>query len=126
MMSKIKQMSMKDIVEKIGFPANLEEFKNTYKYNISEEKVKKFEEDIIILSQTGKQTFQDYLKIILENEQIFDKEIYFLHTTILLEQEYSEEFLGKKKRIQKVFNLNNKENDLIKKSELIKFCKRIL
>ena len=65
MMSKIKQMSMKDIVEKIGFPANLEEFKNTYKYNISEEKVKKFEEDIIILSQTGKQTFQDYLKIIL-------------------------------------------------------------
>ena len=40
MMSKIKQMSMKDIVEKIGFPANLEEFKNTYKYNISEEKVK--------------------------------------------------------------------------------------
>lgn len=126
MMSKIKQMSMKDIVEKIGFPANLEEFKNTYKYNISEEKVKKFEKDIIILSQTGKQSFQDYLKIILENEQIFDKEIYFLHITILLEQEYSEEFLGKKKRIQKVFNLNNNENDLIKKSELIKFCKRIL
>ena len=99
MMSKIKQMSMKHIVENIGFPANLQEFKNTYKYNISEEKVKKFQEDIISLSQTGKQTFQDYLKIILENEQIFDKEIYFLHTTILLEQEYSEEFLGKKKRI---------------------------
>ena len=107
MSSKIKQMSMMEIIKRIGFPSDLSEFESTYRYNINQEEIEKFKNQIVKLNNTPKKGFEDYMKLISEHESIFDKEIYFLHITKLLEKDL---YLGNEEK-PRVFNLKTHDTN---------------
>ena len=75
---------MTEIIKRIGFPSDLKEFESTYRYNVDKEEIEKFKAKVVKLNNTHKKGFEDYMNLINEHEDIFDKEIYFLHITKLL------------------------------------------
>lgn len=103
MSSKIEQMSMLEIVKKIGFPSDFKEFESTYKYNSKEEDIAEFKNQIINLANTPKRKFENYMECISQNEKIFDKDLYFFHIAKLLEKDL---FLSKEETAR-VFILRN-------------------
>ena len=107
MSSKIKQMSMTEIIKRIGFPSDLKEFESTYRYNVDKEEIEKFKAKVVKLNNTHKKGFEDYMNLINEHEDIFDKEIYFLHITKLLEKDL---YLGDEEK-PRVFNQKNNDTN---------------
>ena len=82
MESNINKLRMKEILNKVGFPVTINEFRNTYKYNVNLDTAIEFENK---LKQIRK--ISDIERIICEYEEIFDKEIYVFHIARLLEQD---------------------------------------
>lgn len=102
MNTEINRLSMREILNIIGFPIFKNEFRNTYKFNVNINVAKEFEGQLMLIRD-----IMDIEKAICKYEEIFDKEMYVFHTARLLEQDIENlkrvEILGDKNLKQQVF-----------------------
>lgn len=82
MVSKIDRLTMDKIVAQVGFPYNINELRNAYRYNVDVQVAMEFEKQIKM-----SKNFKDIARIMLQYENIFDKNIYVLHIGRLLEKD---------------------------------------
>lgn len=83
MASKIEKISIVEIIEKLGFFRDLNDLRATYKFNIDQETLNRFE-TAFFEEMNGRRDFSKYIQIIAENSEMFDKEIYALRAGSLL------------------------------------------
>lgn len=125
MESKINKLSMRQIIEEVGFPLMKNEFKNTYKFNANFDMTLQFENEL-----TKIRDINDIEKIICDYEFIFDKEVYIFHLARLLEQDIENikrtELLGNGKIEHLVFTYDstgkNKRRFFVNSKNLLKTC----
>ena len=102
MESKIKKMSMREILNNVGFPVIKNEFRSTYKFDVDIDLAMDFEDEISQMKD-----ITEIENIIYEYEEIFDKELYIFHVARLLEQDIENlkraEILGEKNIEQLIF-----------------------
>lgn len=125
MKSKINDLSMREILNKISFPIVKNEFRNTYKFNVDLDMAMDFEDE---LSQM--QEITEIEQIIYDYEEIFDKELYIFHIARLLKQDLENlkraEILGNDNIEQLVFTNDktgkNKRRFFVNAKNLLKTC----
>ena len=97
MVSNEKQLEFEKVVSKIGFPVRFEDYRATYKHDVSIEEVSKFETE---LKKYISIDYNKSLEIIKNNKNIFDVQLYLFHIGKYLEKDYKEskeaEILGTK------------------------------
>ena len=125
MESNINKLSMREILNKIGFPVTINEFRNTYKFNVDLNTAMEFESR---LKQITKMS--DIQQIVCRYEDIFDKEIYVFHMARLLEKDIENikraELLDKEAVGQLVFTNDitgkNKRRFFVNAKNLLRNC----
>ena len=125
MESKINKLSMRQILNEVGFPLMKNEFRNTYKFNVDIDIAMRFEEGL-----TKIKSISDIERIICEYEEIFDKELYIFHIARLLEEDIEtykrSELLGVQNTEQLVFTNDatgkNKRRFFVNAKKLLKTC----
>ena len=125
MESKINKLSMREILNNVGFPVIKNEFRSTYKFDVDLELAMEFEDE---LSQM--QDIMEIEQIIYDYEEIFDKELYIFHLARLLEQDLENlkraEILGNKNLEQLVFTNDktgkNKRRFFVNAKNLLRTC----
>lgn len=86
MVSKLDKITMERLIMQVGFPYNINELRNTYKYNVDINLAMEFE------SQIAKaKNFNQVRQLVLRYETIFDKSIYVLHLGRLAEKDLDEQ-----------------------------------
>lgn len=125
MESKINKLSMREILNNVGFPVIKNEFRSTYKFDVDLDLAMEFEDE---LSQM--QDIMEIEQIIYDYEDIFDKELYIFHLARLLEQDIENlkraEILGNKNLEQLVFTNDktgkNKRRFFVNAKNLLRTC----
>ncbi len=125
MESKINKLSMREILNNVGFPVIKNEFRSTYKFDVDLDLAMEFEDE---LSQM--QDIMEIEQIIYEYEDIFDKELYIFHLARLLEQDIENlkraEILGDRNLEQLVFTNDktgkNKRRFFVNAKNLLRTC----
>lgn len=125
MESNIKKLSMREIIGKVGFPITINEFRNTYKFNVDLQLAMEFEEQLKQIKRMS-----EIEKIICRYENIFDKEIYVFHLARLLEKDIESlkraELLGQRNVEQLIFTNDitgkNKRRFFVNAKNLLKKC----
>ena len=125
MESNIKKLSIREIISKVGFPITINEFRNTYKFNVDLQLAMEFEEQLKQINRMS-----EIEKIIFRYENIFDKEIYVFHLARLLEKDIENlkraELLGQNNIEQLVFTNDitgkNKRRFFVNAKNLLKKC----
>lgn len=125
MESKINKLSMREILNNVGFPVIKNEFRSTYKFDVDLDLAMEFEDE---LSQM--QDIMEIEQIIYDYEEIFDKELYVFHLARLLEQDLENlkraEILGNKSLEQLVFTNDktgkNKRRFFVNAKNLLRTC----
>ena len=85
MESNNKELNFDKVLNKIGFPVKLDDYRATYKYNVDYDQVLEFEHE---LRQSFKMSYYDILETILKNQNLFDTEVYLFHVGKLAERDY--------------------------------------
>lgn len=125
MESNVNKLSMREIIGQVGFPITINEFRNTYKFNVNLDTAMKFENNLKEISQIS-----EIEQIIREYEDIFDKEIYVFHIARLLEKDIEAmkraELLSQENVEQYVFTNDvtgkNKRRFFVNAKNLLKKC----
>ncbi len=125
MESKINKLSMREILNNVGFPVIKNEFRNTYKFDVDLDLAMDFEDEL-----TQMQDIMEIEQIIYDYEEIFDKELYIFHLARLLEQDLENlkraEILGNKNLEQLVFTNDktgkNKRRFFVNAKNLLRTC----
>lgn len=82
MVSKLDKISMERLIMEVGFPYNIKELRNAYKYNVDVNLAMEFEGKIM-----KAKNFNQVRQLVLQYETIFDKSIYVLHLGRLAEKD---------------------------------------
>lgn len=133
MKAKINELSIEDIIKKVGFFINFVDLRAAYKYNSSEKQVTNFENNL--LEEVKKHgSFEEYLNLVNQNQNLFDKELYVFRALRLLQDAYdklsnplySKEitevplYLYNGKRVNNIVNKNDVKKFLNNSRELLK------
>lgn len=78
MSKNIDELSIEEIIRRVGFFNNYLDLVASFKFNGSTKQMSKFEAEVSNCIKEGA-TARDYLRLINKNENLFDKELYVFH-----------------------------------------------
>lgn len=89
MVSKIEEMSILEIIDKLGLFKNLYYLRTTYKFDSRQADIEDFELNLFSEKDKDK-ACENYRQLMNKNSDLFDKELYILYAGILLEKLYNQ------------------------------------